>query len=174
MSRSIATRLGAVAHERLGTISGLTGRVSSRTCKAGGVSFGLPLFAKAIQSRTSARGRSLKARQVTVHGMSNEYADAHNAEDRSNSFQHGEDPKAQRLRPNGMRRCTVKRIPFEAELRERVMISCNMLSRTGCDQTQAQKGRPREPPFRSRCSLNPAGIPVSVQAAVSLAGLYAA
>jgi hypothetical protein len=70
-------------------------------------------------------GRPLQARHVTVDGVSDEYADAHNAEDRSDSFQHGDDPNAQRSDLTACASAQSKGFPFEAELRKRVMICCN-------------------------------------------------
>ena len=70
-------------------------------------------------------GRPLKARHVTVDGVSDEYADAHNAEDRSDSFQHGDDPNAQRSDLTACASAQSKGFPFDVELRKRVMICCN-------------------------------------------------
>jgi hypothetical protein len=71
------------------------------------------------------RGRPLQARHVTVDGVSDEYADAHNAEDRSDSFQHGDDPNAQRSDLTACARAQSKGFPFDVEVRKRVMICCN-------------------------------------------------
>ena len=69
--------------------------------------------------------RPLKARHVTVDGVSDEYADAHNAEDCSDSFQHGDDPNAQRSDLTACASAQSKGFPFDVELRKRVMICCN-------------------------------------------------
>jgi len=68
---------------------------------------------------------ALKARHVTVDGVSDEYTNAHNAEDRSNSFQHDNDPNAQRSDLTACASAQSKGFPFDVELRKRVMICCN-------------------------------------------------
>jgi hypothetical protein len=44
-----------------------------------------------------------------------EYAGAHDAEERGDCFQHGDDPNNPAAGPNCMQRCTVKGISFDAE-----------------------------------------------------------
>src|SRR6266576_331134 len=68
---------------------------------------------------------ALKARHVTVDGVSDEYTNAHNAEDRSDSFQHDDDPNAQRSDLTACASAQSKGFPFDVELRKRVMICCN-------------------------------------------------
>ena len=79
-------------------------------------------FHKAIQARIAARGWPLKARQIPVDGVGDEYAYAHNSEECSDSFQHGDDPKPQRSDLTSWVDTQSKGFHFEAEFRKRVMI----------------------------------------------------
>ena len=55
--------------------------------------------------------RARLTRAVTIDGVGNKNACAHNSQQRGECFQHGGYPKAQRVGPNGTRPYTVKRIP---------------------------------------------------------------
>jgi hypothetical protein len=67
-----------------------------------------------LESRPGAVGR-LKPRPITVDGVRDENARAHDAEKCGDCFQHGVDPKSPAAGPNGMQRCTVKGISSGAE-----------------------------------------------------------
>jgi len=89
-------RPGSARWRANGSGSGLFG-ATVWSLRAGVLDFGPLLFHKAIPARIAARGWPLKARQITVDGVGDEYAYAHNSEECSDRFQHDDDPNSQRL-----------------------------------------------------------------------------
>jgi hypothetical protein len=60
--------------------------------------------------------RRRSARTITIDGMREKYPGANDAKERGDCFQHDNDPKAQRVGPNGTAPYTVKGIQRQAIL----------------------------------------------------------
>jgi hypothetical protein len=83
----------------------------------------------------------LKPRAVTVDGVGDEYAGAHDTKERGDCFQHDDYPKGPAHGPNGMRRYSVKGISFNTEFCKRVDVLMQHIGAGGL----LTRSRQREP-----------------------------
>jgi hypothetical protein len=76
------------------------------------------------------------ARPVAVDGVGDEYSGAHDAEERGDCFQHGDNPKTQRGNLTAAAATQSKEFRDELNFESWMMILCNRLRQAGTNRTR--------------------------------------